>query len=86
MKDGIKKIVGKRISGFVVRKSLSRNLRTHLFLIFSDGTYFELWATGQTPGELLGCADIDKGGLEEVRNYTRGMESILEAFDGSVGK
>ena len=84
MKAGIKKIVGKRIRGLVVSQTQKKTKLTHLFLIFSDGTYFELWATDQSPGALGVCSDLDKGGLEEVRRYISGMESVLEAFDESV--
>lgn len=85
MKDGIKKIVGKRIRGLAVRRTKEKPGRTHLFLIFSDGTYFELWATDQLPGGLGVCSDLDKGGVEEVRAYVADMESVLETFDESIG-
>src|SRR5438046_1614853 len=76
MKDGIKKIVGKCIRGVLV----ARTARSHVFLIFTDNTYFEFWGT-DIKDEIQGCSDIDKGGLDEAKDYIRGAEILLETHD-----
>jgi hypothetical protein len=44
MKEGILKLVGKQITGLLVTETGSEAApkRTHVFLAFSDNTYFEL--------------------------------------------
>ena len=54
MKDGLAKIVGRRIAGVVVAQS-PRGPRQQVFLVFEDGTRFEFW------GENFSCcSDVDK--------------------------
>lgn len=80
MKQGIRQIVGKRIMGVVVSKTGSRG-RMHVFLAFSDNTYFELWATSEVPGEIAGCGGLDKGGIEEIKRYVSDQQIILESSE-----
>lgn len=74
MKDGIKQIVGKTITGVVVADQRS-GTRRQMFLIFNDDTHFELWGDSFT-----GASGLDFGGLEKVRNYSAncGSEITME--------
>ena len=73
MKDGIKNIVGKTIQGVVVTKVHNAH-RMHVYLAFSDNTYFELWS----PGVIAGARSLDRGGLVEIKNYARDQTIVLE--------
>jgi len=78
MKSAIKGIVGKRISGVIVKENESRP-GEQVFLLFDDNTYYETYADGP-----LGMAGgIDKGGAAEVRNYMSNRKIVLEALSGS---
>ena len=64
MKDGIKQIVGKTITSIVVGKNDRSSPHNQVFLIFDDGSSFEMW------GEHISCAGgTDKGGVSEVVSY-----------------
>ncbi len=77
MKDAIKDIIGKTIKGVVVKKSDTRNPRSQVFLVFTDDTYYELYAEST----IIGAGGLDPGGMEKVRNY--GSENKI-IFDYSV--
>lgn len=67
MKDGIKEIIGKTVSGAVVGKN-SRQPHVQLMLTFTDGTYFEIW------GDSFTCAGgVDKGNAETASAYVTSM-------------
>lgn len=62
MKDGVGETVGKTITQVVVTKR-PRALE-QVFLIFSDGTYFEFW------GSAFNCAGgVDSGGIGAALAY-----------------
>ena len=64
MKDGLKDIVGKVIKEVVVGKNDQRDPANQVFLVFEDGTMFEVW------GPLFSCAGgVDRGGVEEATDY-----------------
>jgi hypothetical protein len=65
-------IVGKTIAHVVVKKRPGQP-RSQLFLVFTDGTYYEFFCPD---GDLEGASAIDPGGLEEVRRY-QGAEGIV---------
>ncbi|MGE0594655.1 MAG: hypothetical protein AB7G23_08975 [Vicinamibacterales bacterium] len=73
MKDAIRDIVGKSIAGVVVKES-DRPPRRQVFLVFSDGTYYELYSGS---GDIKGAGGIDTGGLEAVRNYMSATHKIV---------
>ena len=50
-----------------------RQPRSQLFLVFTDGTYYEFFSP---EGDLEGASAIDQGGLAEVRRY-QGAEGIV---------
>ena len=72
MKDGIKQIIGKTIERVVVAQS-SVAPKQQVFLLFSDGTHFELY------GEQFTCgAGLDEGGMDRVRGYVHGSGGTLD--------
>jgi len=80
MKDGFRDIIGKRIAAVVVAKS-DHAPRQQIFLVFPNGTRFEIY------GENFSCCSgldraegieryVESGGGEVVRVY--GDASVLE--------
>lgn len=43
MKDGARAMVGRTVSALILTRALSSSL-AHLFLVFTDGTYYELYS------------------------------------------
>ena len=71
MKDGIRNILGKTVKE-VVYSDDARN-SDHVFLVFTDGTYFELW------GDSITCAGgLDHGDIDSAVRYAKssGAERI----------
>ena len=60
MKDGIRETLGKRIVG-VVSASNRREPKNQLFLLFDDGTFFEIWGES-----FSGSGGVAPGGLPEI--------------------
>lgn len=73
MKDGIRDVVGKTISGVVVKEA-DRLPRTQIFLLFTDGTYFEIYSGS---GDISGAGGIDVGGIDKVRQYMSATHRIV---------
>ena len=73
MKDGIRDVVGKTISGVVVKEA-DRLPRTQIFRLFTDGTYFEIYSGS---GDISGAGGIDVGGIEKVRQYMNAAHRIV---------
>ncbi len=69
MKDGLAKIVGKRIAGVVVAES-PRGPRQQVFLVFDDGTRFEFW------GDAFSCCS----GLDKAA----GLADYVEMAGGKI--
>ena len=71
MKDGLKYIVGKRISAVVVAASNVRDPRHQVFLVFPDGTRFEFWGENFSCcsglDKAAGIADYVRSGKGEIR-------------------
>ncbi len=80
MKEAVRGIIGKRIKGIVV-KERSQNPRTQLFLIFSDNTYFEFYSSN---GNIVATGGVDKGGLQEVREYMGEKYITYQACDETI--
>ncbi len=74
MKVGLKDIVGKRIAGVVVAENDAESPRHQVFLVFPDGTYFELYGD-----EFSCCAGIDRGGMGDVRRYVGNCGATVRA-------
>lgn len=67
MKDGIQKVLGKKISGVIVAQK-NESPRKQLFIIFSDDTHLELW------GDQFTCASgLDNGGIAEAVSYAKSI-------------
>jgi hypothetical protein len=57
----LEQILGKRISGFEIRESITTCSSLHqLFLVFNDGTHVELY------GELSIAGGVDRGNLANL--------------------
>ena len=86
VKTAVADIIGKTITGMVFKKG--RELTTQpyhqLFLLFSDGTYYELY-TANPPG-IMTTGGVDKGGLDEVLAYGEHMLVEYVAVLGPDGK
>jgi hypothetical protein len=75
VKDGLAKIIGRRIAGVVVARS-PRGPKRQVFLVFEDGTRFEFW------GENFSCcSDVDKAaGLADYVEMAGG--EIVRMYGG----
>lgn len=69
MKNAVQEIVGRRISGVIV-KAGSRSPLSQVFLLFDDGMYYEFYADDC----IHGTGGVDRGEYEEVLRYLRGPE------------
>lgn len=59
----LKQIVGKTITGIVIRKSVRTGPREQLFMIFTDNTYLEFY------GDLGWSTHLESGDVETVKQY-----------------
>ena len=76
IKSQLAGIVGKTLAG-VIAKSSSRAPRSQIFLMFTDGTYYEIYAENG----MSTAGGIDRGGRETVLRYmSDGTEVVLEAW------
>ena len=74
MKDGIKEIVGKRISAVVVARKKTGPPPAQVFLVFDDNTHFEIY------GSFTGAGGLDKGGVNKAIDYaTTTMKAEIES-------
>lgn len=71
MNEMIKKIVGKRIHGVVVKEG--HGPASQVFLVFDDDTHYELYAET----EIHGIKGIDTGGMDTVRAYMAPRNTII---------
>ncbi len=77
MKKAVKGIIGKTITGIVVKEGPRPKLpRTQVFLIFSDGTYYEFYSESI----IKGTGGVDIGGIEEVRKYMPHHDEIITEY------
>ena len=66
MKDGLRELIGKKVSAVVVGNS-ERSPYIQVMLVLSDGTYFEFW------GQDYSCASgVSYGGIAEATRYIEG--------------
>jgi len=71
MKDEIRGIIGKTVEGVVYADDARQ--ADHVFLVFTDGSYFEIW------GDRVTCAGgVDKGDIDSAVGYAKsaGAETI----------
>lgn len=77
MKQAIRQIVGKRISGVIVKEG-RRRPRSHLFLLFDDGTYYEMH------GNIRNARGLAYGGPEKARVYlSETMRIVVEEYSAA---
>lgn len=81
MKNGLKDIVGKTVSGVAVAANSHSHPHQQVFLIFPDGTYFEFY------GEQFSCASgLDKGDMEKACSYAKkGGGDIKAVYPADAG-
>jgi hypothetical protein len=75
--EAFQSVIGKRIYGLVVAQN-PESPKCQTFLIFDDGTHYELYGS-----DFQGCKGIDRGGFDEVREHLRaraGTEILLESI------
>ena len=74
MKDLTRKLIGKTISGVVIKKHKGdRNSPSEqLFLLFDDDTYFEIYVAS---GGLCIAGAVESGGRADVHKY---LEDVTE--------
>ena len=71
MKEGIRQVLGKTISGIVVAEN-DKEPAMQLFLTFTDGTYFEIWGNSFNC-----CSELDRGGVAEAKRYAESQGAIV---------
>ena len=72
MKGGIRKVLGKTISGIVVAGN-DKEPKIQLFLTFTDGTFFEIWGNSFDC-----CSELDSGGVSEVKRYAESHGATIQ--------
>jgi hypothetical protein len=78
MKHEILGIIGKTIAGIVVNRA-ETSPRSQVFLIFSDGTYFELYVR-ESNTHIEGATGLSAGGVAQIHHYLRDHgQIVLEA-------
>ena len=81
--SGLKQIVGKTITGVVIKKhnsSPSGGPFFQIYLVFLDNTNFEMY-TSSNQEEIFFGGYVDVGGFAEVRQHAAGYMTLLyEAF------
>lgn len=80
MKNAIRQILGKTISGVIVKRNSQGNPSSQVFLLFDDDTHYELYADG---ADISGAGGVDAGGRDKVLSIGReGSEVIFDAHLG----
>ncbi len=75
MKRGLGEIVGKTIQAVLV-KERPGTPQSQFFLLFTDGTYFELYATD---GNIYSTSAVRRGTIDDVRAYMPEARIVFEA-------
>jgi len=74
----LKELLGKTITGVVTKRAAGFTPPQHqVFLLFSDGTYYEFYTV---QGSIALAGGIDHGGLEEVKHYMKDYMRLEAAF------
>jgi hypothetical protein len=75
MKRGLEQIVGKTIAHVLV-KERGGTPQSQLFLLFTDGTYYEVYST---EGNIYPTHGLEQGDMEQVREYMPSGSVTFEA-------
>lgn len=81
MKGSIRELVGKTISGVIVK--LGSSVKQQVFLLLSDGTWFEFYSS-----ERMGYSGtLSVGDADDVRRYMSDAQTIVidEVADDNEG-
>jgi hypothetical protein len=79
VKSSIQQIVGKTISGVIAAERASPWPKSQLFLVFDDGTYYEIYS-GE--GRIAGTSGCIRGGANGAKSYLgafKGMNIVFES-------
>lgn len=75
MKSGIEDIVGKHISGIMVKsRPVGQTPRMQVFLLFDDESYYELYSHDC---EIQGISGVRRGDIETVRSLMGDTAEIV---------
>ena len=76
MKTELERIVGRRISGVIVKaaRDPKSRPRSSLFLLFDDGTYYEFYASDDS---ITATGGVDRGGIHEVLQYLNDHSEVI---------
>jgi hypothetical protein len=77
-KDTLQRVIGKTIRSIVFRSGRDVNPESQLFLVFEDGTYFELY--GQ---EIDFVRSLSEGDAAKAVDYARKFSSEVLVVDGN---
>ncbi len=75
MRTAIKDIIGKTVSGVIVKAWEKGAEGTKVFLLFSDGTYYELYSAAS----IQGAGGVDRGTVDDVHGYLPSIPVVFEA-------
>jgi hypothetical protein len=67
LKEGVRHVVGRRISGVIVKTAESSPC-SQVFILFDDGRYYEFYSDGA----IQGIGGVDPGGHDAVLRYQAG--------------
>ena len=70
--QALSRLIGKTIAHVVVKAG--RDPRAQVFLVFTDGTYYEWYADAP----IVGTSTVAEGGLPEVRRYMEDQTIVFE--------
>ena len=73
-KAAVADIIGKTIKHIVVKEG-DRQPRSQVFLVFTDGSYYEFYSA---TAEIVGAGGLDVGGIEAVRAYLPEQRVVYE--------
>lgn len=68
----VDQILGKTITGVVIKRSMRDNPRTQLHLVFADGTHFEFYCQHD---DIVPIKGLRRGGIEAINRYS--VEDIV---------
>lgn len=73
----IAQIIGKTITAVVTSEN-PVTPRQQVFLIFSDGTYYELYSRG---GDLHSSGSVDEGDADRAADYASRFEGAVTRYE-----
>ncbi len=74
VKTAIREILGRTVTGVLVSEN-PRHPPTQLFLVFSDGTSYEIY------GQLSSASGLDKGGMAAAEQYAAGFRGTQTKYE-----